>query len=136
MKKLYFIIGSEHGPAYDGFWVPGTSGEKHLSGHCIIRVRAGRYYWLKGFPENTLPSHCHGQTQPGGGLARAIVLRKDSEGVWYDEEKKYVKGDLEDIFAFAEINGKLHIVHLDNVYPVRYSRATMVEINMYRSWGS
>ena len=136
MKNLHFLVDTKCGPAYSGFWAPGIWKGKHLSNHSMVRVRAGRYYWLMGFPENTLPTICYGDKCSDGKSAYATVLRKDSEGVWYDEEKKYVKADLDELFAFAEINGKLHIIHSDNVYPVRYSRATMVEINMYRSWGS
>lgn len=136
MARIRVNLNARRGPAYSGFWLPGTSGGSgYLTDHCVIRVRAGQYYWLTGFPENTLPSRCIGDTPLFSNVAIPTLLRKDKDGVWRDKDnQQYTNVDLWDTFAFAELNGKLHILYRSDIYLIRYRRASMTEINMYRSW--
>ena len=131
---MQWHLDSRSGPAYSGFWLPGTSGESdHLTNHCMVRVRSGRYYWLTGFPENTLPTRCDGEVGMFDRVAKATVL-KYKEGRWWDGDRMYTDAGDPSVFAFARVESKLHILHKNNIYRIRYSRTTMTEIDMYRSW--
>ncbi len=122
------------GPAYSGFWLPGTSGDStHLTNHCMVKVASGQYYWLTGFPESTLPTRCDGETGEFDKVAKATVLEY-KDGRWWDGDLVYTSAGDVSIFAFARMRGKLHILYNHNIYPIRYRRTTMTEINMYRSW--
>ncbi len=122
------------GPAYSGFWLPGTSGDSaYLTNHCMVKMSSGRYYWLTGFPENTLPTRCDGEVGVFDRVAKATVLGY-KDGVWWDGDLVYTSAGDTSIFAFARMRGKLHILYNHNTYKIRYSRASMSEIDMYRSW--
>lgn len=120
------------GPAYSGFWLPGTSGNStYLTSHCMVRVRSGQCYWLTGFPENTLPPRCDGEARFK--VAKVTVLQY-RDGRWWDGDLVYTSAGDTSIFAFAKVRGKLHTLYNHNIYRIRYRRASMTEINMYRSW--
>jgi hypothetical protein len=122
------------GPAYSGFWLPGTSGDSaYLTNHCMVKMSSGRYYWLTGFPENTLPTRCDGEVGVFDRVAKATVLGY-KDGVWWDGDLVYTSAGDTSIFAFARMRGKLHILYNHNTYKIRYCRASMAEIGMYRSW--
>lgn len=122
------------GPMYSGFWLPGTLGDSdYLTSHCMVRVKSGRYYWLTGFPENTLPTRCDGEKEMFSSVAKATVLGY-KDGGWWDGDLVYTSAGDTSIFAFARIRGKLHILYNHNIYPIQYRRTTMTEIDMYRSW--
>lgn len=99
----------------------------------MVRVMSGRYYWLTGFPENTLPTRCDGDNLEFSNISIATIL-KFEDGNWWDGDMIYPCAEDPSIFAFAKLNGKLHILHKDTTYPIRYRRTTMTEIDMYRSW--
>lgn len=105
----------------------------YLTSHCMVRVRSGQYYWLTGFPENTLPARCEGETALSDRVAKATVLEY-KDGRWWDGDLVYPSAGDPSIFAFARAKGKLHILYNHNIYRVRYRRASMAEIDMYRSW--
>ena len=122
------------GPAYSGFWLPGTSGDSaYLTNHCMVKVASGQYYWLTGFPENTLPTRCDGEAGMFDRVARATVL-EPRDGGWWDGDKVYTDAGDTSIFAFARVKGKLHILYKHKTYRILYRRTTMTEIDMYRSW--
>lgn len=134
MSHIHFDLDEQRGPVYSGFWLPGTSGESdYLTNHCMVRVASGRYYWLTGFPENTLPTLCEGERGMFSSVANATVLRY-KDGRWWDEDLLYSGREDPSVFAFAKLNGKLHILHKDTTYRIRYRLTTMTEIDMYRSW--
>lgn len=131
---MIWHLDPQSGPAYSGFWLPGTSGDSaYLTNHCMVRVKSGRYYWLTGFPENTLPTRCDGEVGLFDSVAKATVLGY-KDGGWWNGEYPYTDAGDPSIFAFARVRGRLHILYNDNIYRIRYRRASMAEINMYRSW--
>jgi hypothetical protein len=134
MRHLHFDLGTRSGPMYSGFWLPGTSGDSaYLTNHCMVRVSSGRYYWLTGFPEETLPTLCEGKREIFSSVAKATVLEY-KDGEWLDGDLVYRGAGDTSIFAFAKFNGKLHILHKDTTYRIRYRRTSMTEIDIYRSW--
>ncbi|NDC88987.1 MAG: hypothetical protein EB075_09320 [Bacteroidetes bacterium] len=134
MNYIHFDLDVQRGPMYSGFWIPGTSGESdYLTNHCMVRVVSGRYYWLTGFPENTLPPRCDGEKGIFSSVAKATVL-KYKEGKRWDGDLVYMGTEDPSIFAFAKLNGKLHILYEETTYPIHYRRTSMTEIDMYRSW--